>query len=131
MSPGLTQAALGHSAGMLRSGLFDHTSADGTPFDKRVLRSYPTRGFSSWTVGENLLFDSGELDAAGAVQAWMDSPPHRENMLNAAFREVGVGALQSTAGRGDFGDGPVTVITLDFGARTLAKPRAAAARRQS
>lgn len=130
VSAGLTQAALAHSAAMLRTGIFDHTSADGTTFDRRVLRSYPTKGFAAWTVGENLLYDSGGLDAAGAVQAWMDSPPHRENMLSTGFREVGVGALSSPTGSGDFGTGPVTVITLDFGARVPARTaqRASSAR---
>lgn len=126
VSSGLATAAAGHSAAMVRSGLFDHTSADGTSFAKRVVRSYPVKGFASWTVGENLLFDSGDIDARGAVQAWMDSPPHRANMLNPSFREVGVGALKAEMAGGDFGGGPALVITLDFGART---PAAMPARR--
>lgn len=122
LSTGLVQAAVGHSAAMLRSGVFDHTSVDGTTFDRRVLRSYPVKGFSAWRVGENLLFDSGPLDAPAAVEAWMNSPSHRDNMLDPAFREVGVGALEAPSAPGQFGGGHVIVVTLDFGVRTPAKP---------
>jgi uncharacterized protein YkwD len=120
ISQDLTQAALRHTTSMIETGTFDHTSADGTRFDRRVARSYTPRGHSRWTVGENLLFQSGRLDAASAVKAWMQSPPHRKNLLNPHFREVGVGAVHASTAPGDFRGRSVVVVTLDLGARTIA-----------
>jgi uncharacterized protein YkwD len=57
------------------------------------------------------------VDAAGAVRMWMNSPPHRENLLNARWREVGLSAVHVDAGHGVFGTAPVTVLTADFGVR--------------
>lgn len=40
----------------------------------------------------------GYLAAAGAVRGWMNSAPHRANILNADLREVGVGYYRSAKG---------------------------------
>lgn len=118
VAQGLETAAAGHSASMLTTGVFEHASADGTSFGDRIRRTYPARGFRSWTVAENLLYNTGMMSAGAAVEAWLESPPHRANMLSAAFREVGVGAAYTQSARGDFGRGAALVITIDFGARS-------------
>ena len=46
-------------------------------------------GYDYWIVGENLA--AGQRTPAEAVADWMDSPCHRENILNPAFTELGVG----------------------------------------
>ena len=43
------------------------------------------------TVGENIA--AGQRSPQEVVQAWMDSPGHRENIMNPKFRELGMGYL--------------------------------------
>jgi uncharacterized protein YkwD len=103
---------------MLAGGFFAHESKDGSPFFVRVKRYYPAAGFHQWSAGENLLFSSGELRGGSVIRAWLDSPPHRENMLAANWREVGIAALHASSAPGVFGDEPTVLITMDFGARS-------------
>ena len=113
----LRAAADAHSRAMVDGGFFSHESSDGTAFWKRVARFYPQGSRRYWSVGENLLWSSPDADAAGAVRMWMNSPPHRENLLNARWREVGISAVHVDAAHGVFGTDPVTVLTADFGVR--------------
>jgi uncharacterized protein YkwD len=113
----LRAAADMHSRAMVTGGFFSHESRDGTAFWKRVARFYPQGSRRYWSVGENLLWSSPDVDAAGAVRMWLNSPPHRENLLNARWREVGLSAVHVEAGHGVFGTEPVTVLTADFGVR--------------
>ena len=48
---------------------------------------------------------------------WMNSPGHRDNLLSRRWREIGLGALHVESAGGEFGGGPVTVVTADFGIR--------------
>jgi uncharacterized protein YkwD len=117
LSPRLSAAADRHSLEMARDGYFAHESANGSAFWKRVQRFYPTTGYRSWAVGENLLWQSPELNAPEAIKLWMASPPHRENLLSRAWREVGVGAVRVESASGPFQGLTVTLVTVDFGAR--------------
>jgi uncharacterized protein YkwD len=117
MSRRLRTAAVFHSKDMGRRGYFEHDSVSGTPFWRRIERFYPSRGFSSWTVGENLLWGSNTYDATFAVREWMESPPHRQNILSRDWREVGIGAVFFGRAPGEFGGRPVTIVTADFGSR--------------
>lgn len=123
-SKGLTAAAVGHSRSMLTAGYFSHTSGNGTSFSDRIRRSYGSRGFATWTVGENILFDSDAVDATATIAAWLASPPHRRNLLSAAWRDVGIGVARTGAAPGVFGGGSAWVITMDFGSRSGKKPAA-------
>jgi uncharacterized protein YkwD len=111
-SSGLQAAARSHSWDMVRQGFFEHDSANGLPFWRRIARFYRSRGFARWQVGENLLWSSRNVTAVQIVGRWMRSPGHRANLLSGAWRELGVGALRR-AHRGH----TVTIVTLDFGAR--------------
>jgi uncharacterized protein YkwD len=117
VSRGLQAAARAHSRAMLDSGAFRHDSADGTVFFDRIRRFYPSRGFDSWSVGENLLFQTDQLAATEAVAAWLGSPSHRRNMLSPAWRDVGVGVWRAAAAPGDFAGADASVVTVDFGSR--------------
>jgi uncharacterized protein YkwD len=114
----LAAAAAYHSADMAKKGYFEHDSANGTAFWRRIERFYPSRGFNSWTVGENLLWASDTYGAAFAVREWMHSPPHRANILSRDWREVGIGAVIAAWAPGAYGGRAVTIVTADFGART-------------
>jgi uncharacterized protein YkwD len=116
-SAALARAANGHSRAMARLGFFGHTSRDGTIFWKRIARSYSSRGYDYWTVGENLLWSSSELDGARVVRMWLNSRPHRKILLSRLWREAGISAVHTSAAPGDFGGGEATIVTADFGQR--------------
>jgi uncharacterized protein YkwD len=117
LSTQLSRAADRHSLEMARVGYFAHESADGSSFDKRIERFYPTGARSYWSVGENLLWSSPSIDGPGALQLWLNSPPHRENLLTARWREIGISAVHVAAAPGTYGGQPVTIVTADFGVR--------------
>lgn len=117
MNRSLHSAAVFHSRDMGRRGYFEHDSLTGTPFWRRIERFYPSRGFNSWTVGENLLWGSDRYDASFAVREWMNSPPHRQNILSRGWREVGIGAVFFARAPGEYRGRPVTIVTADFGSR--------------
>jgi uncharacterized protein YkwD len=117
-SRALAASARRHSTQMGRRGFFDHNSADGTPFWRRIERFYGDTGFRRWAVGENIFWQSPRtLAAIGVVRSWMGSPGHRENVLSRQWRDVGVGAVNMLTAPGVYGGSPVTIITVDFGNR--------------
>jgi uncharacterized protein YkwD len=117
LSPALTAAAAAHSHEMAADGYFDHRSADGSPFWKRVERFYPTGHARMWALGENLLWSSPGIDAPTAIQMWMGSPEHKKNMLDPRWREIGLSALHVTAAPGFYQGLEVTLVTADFAVR--------------
>jgi uncharacterized protein YkwD len=118
ISAALTSAANGHSGQMARMGFFSHDSASGASFSQRIARFYPSRGFHSWSVGENLVWGGPDIGAVRAFRLWLGSPLHRANLLSPRWREIGLGAVHSTSAPGVYGGGPATIVTADFGART-------------
>jgi uncharacterized protein YkwD len=117
LSPSLSAAALEHTREMVADGYFAHRSADGTPFWKRIRDYYPDGAFGYWSVGENLFWTTGPSTASAGLDAWMASPPHRANILDPTWQQVGVASVDSTDAPGVFGRVAVTVITTDFGVR--------------
>jgi len=85
MDSRLTAAARGHSADMAAKNYFDHTSKDGTPFATRIKNA----GYQWSTAGENIA--KGQKDAASVMTSWMNSPGHRANILNCAYKNIGIG----------------------------------------
>jgi uncharacterized protein YkwD len=118
LAPGLNAAAAAHSRQMARLGYFSHNSANGASFSRRVASYYSLRGYRSWAVGENLVWASPELGAARAVRLWLASPPHRANLLDARWREIGLSAVHATSAPGVYGGNPATIVTADFGVRS-------------
>ncbi|HUK94747.1 MAG TPA: CAP domain-containing protein [Gaiellaceae bacterium] len=117
-STALNAAASAHSTQMARLGYFSHNSANGTPFSRRIATYYPAHGYRSWMAGENLVWASPDLNAARAVKLWLASPPHRANLLNPSWREIGLSGVHSTSAPGVYGGSAATIITADFGARS-------------
>ena len=117
LSAGLSAASAQHSREMGADGYFEHASDDGTAFWKRIGRWYGQNGFHYWSVGENLLWSSPDVDPAAALQLWMNSPEHRANILTARWREIGVSAVHVAAASGTYKGLEVTIITTDFGFR--------------
>jgi len=74
---------------MIKNGYFAHFSPGGLGVDYWV----EDAGYAYLAVGENLALGDFEDDEA-LVQAWMDSPGHRENILNTGFKEIGTAVLK-------------------------------------
>jgi uncharacterized protein YkwD len=117
LSPELTLAARSHSASMAAKGYFSHDSADGSQFWQRLRHFYPYVPGHAWAVGENLLWSSPDIDAPGALNLWLDSPPHRAILMDPKWRQLGLAAVHVESAPGVFNGGPVTVVTADFGVR--------------
>lgn len=84
----LSQVARLKSQDMRDKNYFSHTSPTyGSPFD--MMRNY---GVSYRTAGENIA--AGQSTPAQVVQAWMNSPGHRANILNSQYTHIGVGYAQ-------------------------------------
>jgi len=117
-SSSLRSAARGHSRSMLEYGFFSHDSVDGTAFSDRIRRHYPSRGWRRWSVGETLLASpTGVVDARAIVSAWLDSPPHRDVILEPTWRDAGIGALYALAAPNEYRGAETIVVTADFGLR--------------
>ncbi|MFF5156880.1 CAP domain-containing protein [Streptomyces sp. NPDC000348] len=94
----LTKAAQDHSEDMAASGTMSHTGSDGSSPGDRITRA----GYGWSTYGENVAY--GYSTPAQVMTGWMNSPGHRENILNCGFEEIGVGLAQ-----------PGSYWTQDFG----------------
>ncbi len=95
----LTEVAREHSREMYELGYFDHISPTDdlrTPM-KRYLKAL---GYvPSWArLGENLCYCS-VVDVNRGHQSLMASAPHRANMLDERYEQVGVGVYISPDGR--------------------------------
>ena len=117
VSASLTAAARSHSEQMASDGYFAHNSVDGTAFWKRIKVFYPSGRYGFWSVGENLLWSSPDVDAQHALTMWENSPEHRKNMLDPHWREIGISAVHTSRAPGVFRGLPVTIVTTDFGVR--------------
>jgi len=93
----LSQAAQGHAEDMLKRKFFDHITPDGISASDRIEGSgylepyYECQCSKSYGVGENIA--KGQESAAEVVTTWMNSPDHRENILNPDFSEIGIGII--------------------------------------
>ncbi|MFJ5732870.1 CAP domain-containing protein [Streptomyces paradoxus] len=87
----LTGLAQNYSEAMAARGFFDHTDPDGrTPWDRADKAGISNLG------GENIA--RGQADAAAVMDAWMNSPGHRANILNCDFKTLGVGVEFGSGG---------------------------------
>ncbi|MCH0570850.1 CAP domain-containing protein [Streptomyces sp. MUM 136J] len=87
----LTALAEAFSEDMAARGFFDHTDPDGaTPWDRAAKAGITDLG------GENIA--RGQADAAAVMEAWMNSPGHRANILNCDFKTLGVGVHYGSGG---------------------------------
>ena len=78
----MSQIARRHSLAMARAGTLFHTT------DVSVYLG----GIQWHAWGENVGYTPG--DVASLQRAFMNSPPHRENILNRAFQRVAIGAVR-------------------------------------
>ncbi len=109
MHPALREIARGHSRDMAERALLSHSSTTGETYTDRLGAA------EIWFAehAENVAFS--ETYVAEIIhRSLMESPGHRENILNTSFDSVGIGVIQAEGG-GYF-------VTQDFIRILTAKP---------
>lgn len=105
----LDQAAGLKAEDMVAKEYFSHNSPDGiSPW-----HWFSEIGYDYKYAGENLAI--GFFDSKDVFQAWLNSPPHKENLLNPKYQEIGTAVLQG------FGPNNAVVVVQLFG--TLKTPQ--------
>jgi uncharacterized protein YkwD len=112
----LQQAAQAHSQDMAAADYFEHDGRGGsTPLTRMRAAGYIFSSHLGYAIGENIAWATLWMATPKAIVAgWMASPGHRANILDATFRDSGVGVsphpLASLA-HGQSGG----IYTQDFG----------------
>ncbi|MEU3449147.1 CAP domain-containing protein [Streptomyces thermolilacinus] len=88
----LQKAAQGHADDMAARDYYEHDTPEGLSAGDRI----EAAGYRWSTWAENI--HRGPGDPATAVRDWMKSPGHRANILNCAFRDIGVGVNMRSNG---------------------------------
>lgn len=92
--PLLNQAAQAHVDDMVARRRYGHRGSDGSTVVQRIQRTgYGLVG----RPGENWV---AVRDAERAIRWWMNDAPHRANILNPRWREIGVGVAPHPGGWG-------------------------------
>ncbi len=112
-SRSLARAARRHAHDMARRKYFGHVTLHGrTVLDRVRVTGYGRRGRVA--AGENIFYGLRPLPSPARVMAdWMASPGHRQQVLNPAWHELGIGTIMRPPVRGR---GGVTVVAV-FGSR--------------
>lgn len=85
-----------HSTNMAEKTFFSHRGFDGLMVDDRA----DAAGLGRWrAIGENIAFNRGYSKPSDfAVECWMKSQSHRENLLNPRWKETGIGIAEADDG---------------------------------
>ena len=86
-NPLLQQAAQAKAIDIFKQQYFQHTSPNNKDFSDFIKET----NYQANRLGENLAKNIS--DPQTLIQSWLDSPPHRDNLLNPYFQEVGLGIL--------------------------------------
>lgn len=92
--PGLAKLARYHSHNMHQRNFFSHLDPQGYGVAERQQNYYPTLVLSS--IGENIgrfHNSAGGFTPQEVVSGWMESPNHRENILQPDYTHLGVGIV--------------------------------------
>lgn len=106
----LQTAARNKSTDMIVRNYFNHYAHGVTPW--QFIRN---QNYEYSIAGENLAM--GFSSAESVVNAWMNSPSHRANILNPEFQDIGVGIVKGAYN--DNGNIVETTMTTEI----LAKPK--------
>jgi uncharacterized protein YkwD len=90
-SPLLIKVARAHSANMAKQGKMAHELDGKNPFQR-----LKEAGYTYFFAGENVAAGLDELDEV--MKGWMESEPHRKNILSEKFTEIGVGVARDKKG---------------------------------
>ncbi len=103
----LNAASLVHSEDMVANDFFAHAGSNGSNAGQRASEA----GYVWSTWGENIA--AGQGSVASVVAAWMASPGHCANLMNADFSDVGLACVSGVAGS----------TYRSYWTMTLARPR--------
>jgi uncharacterized protein YkwD len=92
----VAKVARAHSQNMAGYKFFSHQGLDGLMVNGRADQA----GLNKWrAIGENIAFMRGyQHPAEFAVECWMESVSHRENLLRADWKESAIGVAQASDG---------------------------------
>lgn len=107
----LVAAAQAKADDMAARGYFAHTSPDG----KDSWYWFRVAGYDYQSAGENLAVDFS--DSVDVESAWMNSPSHRDNLLNAKYTEIGIATAS-----GYYEGRPTTFVVQMFGTPRKTQP---------
>jgi uncharacterized protein YkwD len=93
VNPLLTNAARAHSKNMANKAEMNHVLDGKNPGDR-----VKSEGYKFSRVGENIAYGEN-VTVARICQGWMDSKPHRENILSDMYREIGIGIARNDKGQ--------------------------------
>lgn len=113
----LQAVAVSQSWEMVAGDYFGDDSRSGqTPLQRIAATRYLGRA-AQLATAQNIGWGTrAYATPAGVVQAWMDSPPHRQIILTGTYRDIGVGvapAAPATLAQGQ----PGATYTVEFGVR--------------
>jgi uncharacterized protein YkwD len=93
----LAQAAHGHSEDMVGEDYFAHIAPNGeTPLDRVEATEYIPNSQVGYTIGENIAWGTLYLATPSSiVAAWIASPEHLANILDANYRDTAIGVTPS------------------------------------
>ena len=85
-----------HSENMAKYNFFSHAGVDGLLVNDRA----DLFGVNKWqAIGENIAYNQGyENPVEFAVERWMQSPKHRDNLLSSRWKESGIGVAVAENG---------------------------------
>lgn len=109
MDPELNIAASQKAADMFARDYWAHVSPIGTQPWYFITNS----GYSYRYAGENLARDFSSPQSV--IQAWMDSPSHRDNLLNPKYQDIGLAVVD-----GKLGGRETTLVVQMFGTKLSA-----------
>ena len=114
----LSSAAQSKADDMQARHYFSHVDPDGNYIWPKIVAA----GYTPYVqLGENLAIDFYDTDSL--VAAWMNSPTHRENILNEGFKDQGMGLDMGDASIGQYH----SVVVNTFGELLVPKAQAAPA----
>mgnify|MGYP002682242939 FL=1 len=104
VNPLLNEIAKEKASDMINKKYFAHNSPDGlTPWYWFIKNNYNYK-----YAGENLAIDF--IDSSQVIEAWLNSPSHRANLLNQNYQEIGVAVVS-----GDIEGYETTLVVQVFG----------------
>jgi uncharacterized protein YkwD len=80
----LAEAAHEHAQDQAETEQMSHTGSDGSTPGERATRA----GYEWSSIGENVAW--GTTSPERVMEMWMESPHHRENILNCDYEHIGV-----------------------------------------
>ena len=89
----LTEAARAHARDMAEHQNMSHEGSDGSTVSKRVKQ----RDYQFQEIGENVATGA---EREQVMRTWLDSPPHRKNILDKEFTEIGAAMARDAEGSG-------------------------------